>query len=110
MSYKSKRSKATDIPISVKKIVWERDKHQCIVCGSSNAFPNAHYIARSHSGLGIEENVVTLCLRCHNAYDNGNDTEFKNYIQGRIESHLKSIYPNWNKDDLIYRKWTQKKD
>lgn len=29
---KSKRSKATDIPMSVKKKVFERDKGRCVVC------------------------------------------------------------------------------
>lgn len=110
MSYKSKRSKATDIPKSVKEKVWERDNHCCIVCGNPYAFPNAHYIARSHGGLGIEENIVTLCLNCHNAYDNGNNTKLKEYIGQRIESHLKEHYIGWNKNDLIYKKWTQKKN
>lgn len=32
------------------------------MCGSSYAMPNAHYIARAQGGLGIEENIVTLCL------------------------------------------------
>ena len=59
---KSKRSKATDIPMSVKKKVWERDCGRCVVCGNHcNVMPNAHYIPRSKGGLGIEENIITLC-------------------------------------------------
>ncbi len=50
----SKRSKACDISPKVKKKVWERDNHCCIICGSPYAMPNAHYIARSQGGLGIE--------------------------------------------------------
>ena len=62
----SKRSKACDISMEVKKKVWERDEHKCVICHNPYAKPNAHYIARSQGGLGIEENIVTLCLRCHN--------------------------------------------
>lgn len=43
----SKRSKACDISPKVKKKVWERDNHCCIICGSPYAMPNAHYIKRS---------------------------------------------------------------
>ena len=68
---KSRRSKATDISHKVKNKVWERDNHCCILCGNPNAMPNAHYISRANGGLGIEQNIVTLCQNCHNKYDNG---------------------------------------
>ena len=32
---KSKRAKATDIPMSVKKKVFERDNGRCVVCGNN---------------------------------------------------------------------------
>ncbi len=67
---KSRRSKACDIPQSVKKKVWERDEERCVVCGNHQAMPNAHYISRAHGGLGIEQNIVTLCQTCHHEYDN----------------------------------------
>jgi 5-methylcytosine-specific restriction endonuclease McrA len=98
----SKRSKACDINQKVKKKVWERDNHRCIICGSPYAMPNAHFIPRSQGGLGIEENIVTLCLRCHNDYDNGNSRVSIGY---RIEWYLNSCYQNWNKENLIYKKY-----
>lgn len=97
----SKRSKACDISPKVKKKVWERDNHCCIICGSPYAMPNAHYIARSQGGLGIEQNIVTLCMRCHNDYDNGNSRVSTGY---KIQWYLKSCYDNWNEKDLIYKK------
>ncbi|MGN0533004.1 MAG: HNH endonuclease [Eubacterium sp.] len=98
----SKRSKACDIPKKVKEEVWERDGHRCIICGDYRAMPNAHYIARSHGGLGIPQNIVTLCLECHHQYDNGKlHIEYKNIIQ----SHLRAIYGDeWNEENLIYKK------
>ena len=102
--YKSKRSRACDISMSVKQKVWERDHHHCIYCGSPYAMPNAHYIPRSKGGLGIEENVVTLCQNCDHNYDNGKSKDLKEAIKHKIESHLKRLYLDWDIDKLIYKK------
>lgn len=99
---KSKRAKACDITKKVKDIVWERDNHQCIICSSSQAMPNSHFIRRSQGGLGIEENIVTMCLRCHNMYDQGTD---RRAIEAYIENYLKSKYSDWDRKKLIYKKW-----
>ena len=100
----SKRSKACDIPMSVKKKVWERDHHFCIYCGSPYAMPNAHYISRAHSGLGIEQNIVTLCQNCHHNFDNGKDKDLKEAIRAKIEAYLRSKYENWDNYTLTYKK------
>jgi predicted CXXCH cytochrome family protein len=99
---KSRRAKACDIPQSVKMRVWERDGGRCIICGNPHAAPNAHYIRRSQGGLGIEENIVTLCLECHEEYDNG--SKRKEYGE-KIRKYLKDHYPGWDESKLIYRKW-----
>ena len=99
---KSKRAKACDIPKKVKDIVWERDNHQCIICRSNQAMPNSHFIRRSQGGLGIPENVVTMCLRCHMMYDQGSD---RRAIEAYTERYLKNLYPNWSREKLIYKKW-----
>lgn len=98
----SKRSKACDISQKVKKAVWERDNHYCIYCGNPQAMPNAHYIRRSKGGLGIEQNVVTLCTKCHHEYDNGSGRET---IGAFIREYLMSQYEDWCEEKLIYRKW-----
>ena len=106
---KTKRSKATDIPMSVKKKVFERDKGMCVVCHCNyNVMPNAHYISRSKGGLGIEENIVTLCTgltpnKCHDKFDNGTKSE-REEIGRIIKNYLKSKYTNWNEDKLHYCK------
>ena len=98
---KSRRSKACDIPPPVKLKVYERDDGKCIICGRPG-IPNAHYIRRSQGGLGIEQNIVTLCLVCHNAYDNG----FCRESYGKkIHDYLEAQYQNWNEEDLVYNKW-----
>jgi len=106
---KTKRSKKTDIPMSVKKKVFERDKGRCVICGNyCNVMPNAHYISRQKGGLGIEENIVTLCTeltqnKCHRKYDFGTKEE-RLKIKEKIRKYLQSKYKNWNEEDLIYKK------
>lgn len=105
----SKRSKECDISDKVKKNVWERDGHKCVICGSYiNVMPNAHFIPRSKGGLGTEKNIFTACTRltdndCHYRFDNGNKEE-KEKLKEIVKKHFISIYPNWNEDDLYYKK------
>ena len=98
---KSKQTKACDISKKVKDEVWDRDEHCCIICGNPNAMPNAHYIARSHGGLGIPQNIVTLCLDCHFDYDH---TCLRKLYKDIIQGYLKSKYDGWNEEELIYKK------
>lgn len=106
---KSKRAKALDISMDTKIKVFERDRGRCVVCGNThNVMPNAHYIPRSRGGLGIEQNIVTLCTnftenQCHYRFDFGSSKE-REEIGGKIREYLKSKYPEWNEEDLYYRK------
>lgn len=110
---KSNRSKATDIPQKVKRAVFIRDNGKCVICGNSvNVMPNAHYISRENGGLGIEENIVTLCTeltenKCHRKYDFGTKEEHE-YCKYKIRNYLKSKYSNWKEEDLIYKKYIRK--
>ena len=79
--------------MSVKKKVWERDRHHCIFCGSPYAMPNAHFLPRgSKGGLGIEQNIVTLCSKCHNMLDNS-ENRYKLLIF--VRDYLIKKYPSW---------------
>lgn len=98
---KSKRSKACDIPKKVKDIVWERDNGRCIFCGSPMAMPNAHVIPRSKGGLGVEQNIVTACIHCHDKMDHSK--ERKEMVE-YAKDYLRSKYENWNEKELVYRK------
>lgn len=105
----SKRAKACAIPVKVKRRVAERDSIDgwpcCILCGSPNGLPEAHYISRADGGLGIEENIVTLCRRCHDRYDNSQSKDEHEAIKELIRAHLKKQYPGWDEDKLVYQKW-----
>lgn len=108
---KSKRTKALEIPIEVKERVAERDSidgHPCCIwCGEPApttdplAFSNAHYIPRSHGGLGIEENILTLNWECHIKYD---QTCERGKMRVFFKDYLKTKYPDWDEEKLIYKK------
>lgn len=97
----SRRAKALEISQRVKRRVWERDEERCILCGNREAMPNAHYISRAQGGLGVEQNVVTLCADCHRRYDQSAE---RVAMRERIKKHLKERYANWDEDQLRYRK------
>ena len=99
----SKRSKATDITYKVKQAVYERDGGLCIYC-QRQGMPNAHFISRAKGGLGIEQNVVTLCIHCHHDFDNGKDGDKKRLLKQFIENYLKDHYEEWSKEKITYKK------
>ncbi|MEA4869928.1 MAG: HNH endonuclease [Christensenella sp.] len=99
---KHRQTKATDINPAVKKIVWERDCECCIICGSIYAAPEAHYIPRSAGGLGIEQNIVTLCRGCHDRFDAMVD---RSWMRDAIRNYLVSKYPEWDEKKLYYKKF-----
>lgn len=109
---KSKRTKATDIPMSVKKKAFERDQGRCVVCGNSyNVMPNVHLLSRAHSGKGIETNIVTMCTnftknKCHYKFDNGTKEEREKILK-KVTAYMKSIYgEDWSLEKQKYKKWS----
>lgn len=98
---KSRRTKALEISRETKAKVYERDGGCCVWCGSPAGQPNAHFIARSQSGLGIEENILTLCWPCHLDYD---QSRSRPRMREFFRDYLKSKYPNWDENKLYYNK------
>lgn len=103
---KSARTKACAISDKVKQIVGERDEWKCIICGKPGT-PDAHYIPRSDGGLGIEQNVVTLCWDCHREYDNGScqHMNMRGAYGAMIQSYLRNHYEDWDESKLYYKKY-----
>ena len=97
----NKRSRQTDIPKKVKDEVWERDGKCCVLCGTPYAMPNAHFISRAQGGLGIPQNIVTLCKNCHYMYD---QTTKREEIRKDLAEYLESQYPDWRETNLVYQK------
>lgn len=95
-----KETKAKSISPAVKRAVWERDGGLCVLCHNPGE-PNAHYISRAQGGLGIEENILTLCPKCHRKYDQG---VHRVLIRAQLRAYLKLHYKDWDESKLVYRK------
>lgn len=101
---RSNQTKATDISAKVRAKVYRRDDHRCVYCHTTYALQLAHvFVNRSHGGLGVEENLVTLCIEHHMSLDNGK-LEKSQPIREVVESYLRYTYPNINIDNLKYKK------
>ena len=100
-----KRTKAVAITPKVRQEVEERDNHQCVFCHTTkNVRGEMHYIRRSQGGLGIPQNLLTGCRKCHAEFDEGKNKE---YYRQKAKEYLQSIYPDWNEEDLVYNKWKE---
>lgn len=101
----NERTKALQISREVKYKVAERDSIDgwpcCVLCGSPEGLPEAHYIPRSRGGLGIEENILTLCRPCHNRFD---QTSERADIRVQLREYLQDKYPDWDESKLYYRR------
>lgn len=92
---------ACAIKPAVREEVEQRDGYCCIFCGSPGR-GEAHIVPRSHGGLGIPQNIITVCRFCHNELDNGLHTErYKRIAQEYIEN----IYPDWSVELVTFSKW-----
>lgn len=96
-----KRTKLCSITPKVRQAVERRDNGLCIFCKRPGR-GEAHFISRAQGGLGVEENILTVCRECHNAMDNSTRREIMLKI---AEAYLREHYPFWNKEDLIYKKY-----
>lgn len=107
----SRRSRACEFPRDVREAIYERDGG-CIFC-KMGYYPNneaapfysvMHYRSRAHGGLGIEENGAVGCQWHHDMLDNGKDGRRDEMLE-IMKDYLKSKYPHWSEDLLIYKKW-----
>ena len=89
-----KLTRACQIPMKVKREVFERDGGRCVGCGrwAYVEWACAHLIPRSHGGLGVPQNILTLCPKCHSAFDSGaKRRELKIIYEAYIKSHYDEI-------------------
>jgi len=95
------RTKQTDIDAKIRAVVHERDRRRCVYCGRTDkTIELAHYISRAQGGLGIPQNLISLCVECHGEYDG----ERRNEMRGYLAEYLQAIYPELEERSLIYRK------
>lgn len=105
-----KRTKACQFDTKTREKIKDRDGG-CIFCEIGfymdeiphRATDIMHIVNRSQGGLGIEQNGVYGCRWHHSLLDNGNKG-LRQEMLAYIENYMKRIYPEWNKDDLYYKK------
>ena len=99
---KSKRTRALEIPKKVKLIVYKRQEGKCLFCPSYITWNQCccHVVSRAYSGLGIEQNIIGACNRCHMLMDS---TERKTMIP-IAKDYLRSKYENWTEESVKYRR------
>jgi 5-methylcytosine-specific restriction endonuclease McrA len=99
------RTKATDIPKTTRRDVLVRDNGRCIIptCNTMFNLQCHHHIPRKpHLGLGVQENLVMLCLHCHDkVHSHDPNSKFKNYIQ----SYLDNLYPEFDNEMRKFKKY-----
>lgn len=84
--------------------VYERDGGKCIICGRHTNLTLAHYISRAHNGLGIKENLGTVCIYCHHEMDHTSKRQ-KKLEEFRI--YLDSHYPDFPDEERVWKRWTE---
>lgn len=67
-----------------------------------------HFVPRSSGGLGIKENLALGCRSCHMMLDQSTK---RREMMMYFERYLKSHYGEFERKDLIYKKYeTYSKD
>lgn len=115
----SKYTKLLQFDRNTVEQIYERDNYSCLFCRMGykiagknlssiefNIFDPMHFIPKSSLGLGVVENGVCGCRYHHHQLDNGNKG-LRTEMLSIMEEYLKSIYPDWDKEKLVYRKWNR---
>lgn len=112
---KSKQAKIREFSLKARKEIADRDNCECIFCKINYKMEGAgwlalatksimHYIPRSKNGKGIPQNGAVGCQWHHEMLDNGNKGNREEMLK-IFRDYLKSCYPDWNEQDLVYSKW-----
>jgi 5-methylcytosine-specific restriction endonuclease McrA len=97
----SNKRKKTDINRKSRFTVHDRDGYCCVYCGRSDrGIELAHFISRAQGGLGIPQNLISLCIDCHRSYDGSERSKMRAFL----ENYLRTAYNDWNESRLFYRK------
>lgn len=81
-----------------------RDGFKCVLCDERYGLQAAHFISRGSGGLGVAENLIMLCVRCHRDYDqSGKRAEIKE----KLRAYLQRKYANWDEQKLRYKRNTK---
>lgn len=101
---RSKRTEALGITSETRDKVLVRDGWKCVLCGERYGLQAAHFLSRGAGGLGIAENLIMLCVRCHRDYDQSSK---RAEIKEKLRAYLQRKYANWDEQKLRYKRNTK---
>ena len=57
----------------IREKIFKRDKYTCRSCGTKENLTVHHIIPRAEGGKDVMKNLETLCIKCHDEIEIGND-------------------------------------
>jgi 5-methylcytosine-specific restriction endonuclease McrA len=83
----------------IKKIIFNRDKNSCVICGLKNELQLAHIVPFRETFQKEIMELVTLCKKDHVIFDSLNEFETK-----KIFDYMCNLYPDYDKKyKITYR-------
>ena len=100
--------KCKEITKKVREQVYARDSWDdypnCPTCGKPGRHQLHHIRKRSQGGDHCAENLINLCVKCHDQIHNGRPEERKE-LQRKIDEHMVLHYgDDWSETDQKYQK------
>lgn len=91
---------SANVSRSTRRAVYRRDGYACAICDSTRYLQIHHAVARSNGGNNREDNLITLCDKCH-ALAHGLKLDDSDMTQGDMEfacvEYLADLYArSWN--------------
>lgn len=111
---KSNITKLKQFTPTLVSVIFERD-NGCLFCKQQYQmncandieyfiFDTMHIEGKGRGGLGIIENGLQGCRWHHKMYDSNNPA-FREDMDNIIDNYMTILYPNWKREDLIYKKY-----
>lgn len=109
---KKKRNIESRLHQILRPVIFERDGYKCRACGSTDNIE----LVRLHAGIGravsyeelwSEENLFTLCKRCHKFFDSLRGCILRNIFRVWTVETAILLIRNKEEFDANYRKWFQ---
>ncbi len=56
---------SANVSKETRKAVYRRDHYRCALCDSEQGLQVHHVVSRGQGGTNFQQNLITLCWRCH---------------------------------------------
>lgn len=89
------RKNYKELSNAIKRRIKQRDKHQCVKCGSRNDLEVDHIIADAKGGSNAMNNLQTLCKDCHSIKTK------KEISEAHRAMHMQSLYRETHPFDVM---------